>query len=145
MKNSRSLDDLHPIVRAMCEQHLLECQQRGIDILVTSTLRDHEAQEKLYQQGRYGNPGLIVTNARGGDSWHNWGMAYDVVPLRHGKPVWGTTGQDLKLWTEVGILGKLCGLEWAGDWVRFREYPHFQYTGGLTLADMKAGRRLGEP
>jgi peptidoglycan L-alanyl-D-glutamate endopeptidase CwlK len=142
MKNSRDLNDLHPTVRALARAHLAACEAAGIDLIITSTLRDNESQTALYNQGRYGNPGRIVTNARAGQSWHNWGLAYDVVPLRAGKPVWGTTGEDLELWERVGELGKACGLEWAGDWANFKEYPHFQYTAGLTLADMNAGRRL---
>ena len=67
---------------------------------------------------------------------------FDVVPLRNGKPVWGTTGEDLKLWQRIGEIGKSCGLEWAGDWRTFREFPHFQFTGGLSLADFQAGRKL---
>jgi peptidoglycan L-alanyl-D-glutamate endopeptidase CwlK len=141
MKNSRQIEDLHPVVQDMARQHLQECAAHGIDIIITSTLRDHESQEKLYAQGRTA-PGKIVTHARPGWSWHNWGMAYDVVPLRHGRAVWGTSGEDMKLWQQVGILGKLCGLEWGGDFKTFKDYPHFQYTGGLSLADMNAGKRL---
>ncbi|EGF93763.1 M15C subfamily peptidase [Asticcacaulis biprosthecium C19] len=42
----------------------------------------------------------------------------------------------------MGAIGKAQGLEWAGDWRRFREYPHFQYSGGLSIADFQAGRSL---
>jgi len=64
------------------------------------------------------------------------------VPLRAGKPVWGTSGEDGKLWQKVGEIGKSCGLEWAGDWKVFKEYPHFQYTGGLTVNDFIEGKML---
>lgn len=121
--------------------HINECRDAGIDILVTSTFRDAESQSALYAQGRT-TPGKIVTNARGGQSWHNWRCAYDVVPLRNGKPVWGTTGEDLKLWKRVGEIGKACGLEWGGDWKQLRDLPHFQWTGGLTLADLQAGKQI---
>ena len=58
------------------------------------------------------------------------------MPLRNGKPVWGTTGEDGKLWKRIGATGKSVGLEWAGDWVSMKEYPHFQYSQGLTLKDL---------
>ena len=138
--SSRRLEDLHPRVRAMCEAHLAACRAAGIDIIVTSTLRTMEEQAALYAQGR-STPGRKVTNAKPGQSFHNYGLAYDVVPLRAGKPVWGTIGPDLALWQRVGALGKAQGLEWAGDWVRFKEFPHFQWTGGLTLKDLQAGKR----
>lgn len=87
--------------------------------------------------------GLRVTNAGPGESWHNWHRAGDILLFRNGKIVWGTGGNgiddnpldddtdDLELWERVGALGKAAGLEWAGDWKSFPEFPHFQNTGGL--------------
>lgn len=139
MINSRNIDDLHPKVAAMCRAFLDECKKQGIDVIVTSTYRDHASQDALYAQGR-SLPGRIVTNAKGGQSWHNWRLAFDVVPLRAGKPVWGSTGADLDLWKRVGAIGENVGLEWAGRWVRMREYPHFQWTGGMSIADLQSGK-----
>lgn len=141
MKNSRSIEDLSPDTQAKCRAFLAKCKEAGIDILITSTLRDMEAQAALFAQGRT-TPGQIVTNAKPGDSWHNWGAAFDVVPLRNGKPVWGSAGDDGELWQRVGAIGESVGLEWAGRWVKFRELAHFQNTQGLTLAQMKTGARL---
>ena len=141
MINSRSLDELHPIVREKVECFLDECDAQGIDILVTSTYRDFESQDALYAQGRTA-PGRKVTNARAGQSWHNWRCALDIVPLRNGKPVWNTSGADWELWEAVGNIGESCGLEWAGRWKTFKEYAHFQYTGGLTLKDFQNGATL---
>lgn len=141
MINSRKLEDLHPKVKKMVEEFIKKCDENGIDLLVTSTYRDHESQNALYAQGRTA-PGKKVTNAKGGQSWHNWRVAVDVVPLRNGKPVWGTSGADWELWEAVGNIGESVGLEWAGRWKTFKEYAHFQYTGGLTLADFQAGKTL---
>jgi len=69
---------------------------------------------------------------------HNFALAFDVVPLDAGKPVWNVSNS---VWQRVGIAGKACGLEWAGDWKQFREVAHFQYTGGLSLAEMREGKR----
>lgn len=143
MINSRKLEDLHPTVEEMARQLLTAAADEGIDLLVTSTYRDHESQNELYAQGRT-KPGRVVTNARGGRSWHNWRLAFDVVPMRNGKPVWGTSGDDLILWKRIGELGKSVGLEWAGDWKRFKEFPHFQFTNGLTLDDLEAGATIDD-
>ena len=94
---------------------MAECEKADIDVLITSTFRDAESQTALYAQGRT-LPGNIVTNARAGQSWHNWRVAFDVVPMRNGKPVWGTSGKDGELWQSIGAIGQACGLEWAGDW-----------------------------
>ena len=135
---SRRISDLDPIVSAKCAMHMKLCRDAGIELMLTSTYRNKKAQDELYAQGRTA-PGRIVTNAKGGQSFHNYKVAYDVVPLVSGKAMW-----DIKhpSWHIVGGLGKAAGLDWAGDWKRFREFPHFQYTGGLTLADFQAGKTL---
>ncbi len=143
MINSRKIEDLHPHVAAKCRELLERCTDAGIDVLITSTYRDSDSQAALFAQGRT-KPGPRVTNARPGHSYHNWRVAFDVVPMRNGKPVWGTSGEDGKLWEAVGQIGESIGLEWAGRWATFREFPHFQFTGGLTLADFQAGKHINE-
>lgn len=138
MINSRKLEDLLPQVRTRVEAFLKAAEEAGIDLLVTSTYRDNASQDALYAQGRTA-PGRIVTNAKAGQSYHNHRCAVDVVPVRNGKPVWDSKDP---VWQTVGRLGKAAGLEWAGDWKRFKEFPHFQYTGGLTLAQLQQGAKI---
>ena len=134
---SRNITDLNPIVQKMCLSFLAKCKDEGIDIIITSTYRDIESQNQLYSQGRT-IPGNIVTNAKGGDSFHNYKIAFDFVPVVDGKPQWN----DIPLFTKCGEIGKGVGLEWAGDWKSFKEYAHLQYTNNLTLADLKAGKLI---
>lgn len=147
MINSRSLRDLAPVVRARAYAFLEACAKdeflaaKAITVIVTSTYRDAEAQDMLYAQGRT-TPGATVTDAKAGQSLHNWRCALDVAPLRAGKPVWGTRGDDGAIWHRIGVVGESCGLEWAGRWTRRREFPHFQYTGGKTLAQLQAGETI---
>lgn len=136
MITSRSLNDLLPPVKERAERLIALAKEQGIDLLVTCTYRDFEAQTRLYAQGR-GLPGQIVTWARAGDSWHNWQRAFDVVPIRNGKPVWSTRGEDGKVWAKVGELGQSLGLEWGGSWERHPDYPHFQDRMGRTLYGLK--------
>ena len=139
MINSRSVTELHPKVATMAMAFLQACDNAGIDLLITSTYRDHASQNELYAQGRT-KPGKIVTNARGGQSWHNYRLALDVVPLRNGKCVWDDKDP---IWLKVGEIGESLGLEWGGRWAaKFRDRPHFQYTGGLSLADLQNGKAL---
>ena len=127
-----------PPVQERVRKFIELCHENDIDILITSTYRDNESQNALHAQGRT-QPGKKVTNAKAGESWHNYRCAVDVVPIINGKPCW-----DVKnpVWQEVGSLGKEAGLEWAGDWKRFKEFPHFQYTGGKTLAQLRYGERI---
>lgn len=126
---SRKLSDLDPAVRDKCISHLRLCRTAGIDVLVTCTWRSNEEQASLYARGRT-VLGTIVTNASPGESNHNVmkddlpaARAYDVVPLRDGKPVWDA---DDPLWERIGKLGEEVGMRWAGRWIRFKEFPHFE-------------------
>ncbi len=138
MVNSRDIKELYPEVAKKAQQLIDLCKKEHIDIILTSTYRDFESQDALYAQGRTAK-GRIVTNARGGQSFHNFRVAFDVVPVVNGKAIW----HDKNTWKKIGALGKSIGLEWAGDWRRFKEYPHFQYTKGLSLADFRAGKAKG--
>ena len=170
MFSSRKIDDLALPAKTRALKFLGECRAQGIDFIVTCTARDAEAQDDLYSHGRTRReldavgllhvapkPGPRLTNAVGGDSFHQYRVAFDGVPLRHGKPVWGTLGDgidndpsddqtdDLELWQRVGEIGEACGLAWAGRWRgSLREMGHFQFTGGLTLANFKEGAQLME-
>lgn len=137
MINSRKLEDLHPHVAKLCQAFLDACAAQGIDVLITSTYRDAESQNALYAQGRTA-PGPKVTNAKAGQSWHNWRCAFDFVPLVNGKAQWN----DSVLFEHCGKIAEGVGLEWAGRWKSFKELAHCQYTGGLTLADFQAGKTL---
>lgn len=137
MINSRKIEDLHPKVQAMCSAFIQKCKKEGIDILITSTYRDHASQDALYAQGRT-TAGKKVTNAKGGQSFHNFKVAFDFVPLINGKPNWS----DLKVFEKCGLIAESVGLEWAGRWVKFKEMAHCQYTGGLSLKDFQSGKTL---
>lgn len=136
MINSRKIEDLLPPVAERCRKLIQLCDEEDIDIIITSTYRDIESQDRLYAQGRV-LPGQIVTWARGGDSWHNWRRAFDVVPVINGKAVWSIRGLDKKRWLKVGEIGESLGLEWGGSWARHPDYPHFQDKMGRTLYGLK--------
>ena len=135
---SRSLDDLLPVVKRKAEEFRKLCADQGMDILIYCTYRSPEEQNGLYAQGR-SEPGKIVTNARGGESWHNHRCAFDFVPMVAGKPAWG----DTNLYRKAGVIAESVGLEWAGRWTgSLRETAHCQYTSGLTLAQLKSGIKI---
>ncbi len=129
----------------------------GLDYILTCTYRSNKEQDELYAQGRT-KPGRIVTRAKGGESSHNFtvdsrpaSLAFDIVPLRYGKPVWGATGNgidsdptdddkdDLELWQRFGQIGNDCGLDWFGaPDASFREMPHFQLRNAKQIREAKA-------
>lgn len=128
--SSRDLNDLHPELKPKCEAFLVECEKRGLDILITCTYRSWREQNSLYAQGR-SKPGAIVTKAKAGQSAHNFTIegspaskAFDIVPVRDGKLMWSDKHPD---WLEAGKIGMDLGLNWYGrPGSSFREFPHFQ-------------------
>jgi peptidoglycan L-alanyl-D-glutamate endopeptidase CwlK len=143
MYNSRSLEDLLPCVqtRAVSFIAAAESQIPGLKMIVCSTYRDKESQDALYAQGRT-TAGRIVTNAKGGQSFHNFRVAFDTFPTLYGKPIlFEKDGDEVSdpIWQKLGAIAKANDLEWAGLWEHFKEAPHFQYTGGLTLEDLANG------
>ena len=108
-------------------------------------LRTWAEQDALWAQGRT-TSGKIVTNAKGGDSWHNYGLAADYVwyGLAGGAtlPQW-SWDVDAKLWVRIGEIAVGIGLEWGGNWKTFKDLPHVQNRFGLTLVEAKELYRLG--
>lgn len=106
------------------------------------TYRSIEEQNAIYAQGRT-KPGKIVTNAPGGKSFHNFGLAIDVVLLaRDGSKVSYDQNMDsdhdgIKDWQEIVKVFKSKGWEWGGDWKGAWDSAHFQKTGGMTLAQVR--------
>lgn len=135
----RKLEELDPKVQAAAQAAKDECKALGLDFVVTCTYRSGEEQSALYAQGRT-KPGLIVTNAKAGQSFHQFRVALDLYPIVNGKP--DLNGVALKTWKAVAAVFKKYGFEWAWEWKSFREMPHFQMTGGHPLAYFQAGGKL---
>jgi peptidoglycan L-alanyl-D-glutamate endopeptidase CwlK len=125
---SRSLNDLHPALKDKARQLIELCKAEGIELRIISTYRSLEEQADLYAQGR-SKPGKIVTYAKPGTSWHNWSLAFDCCPIYEGHPDW-----DSPHWDRIGTLGKKLGLTWGGDFVKLRDYGHFEWHPGLQLS-----------
>ena len=146
---SRNLADLHPHMRMLAERLLARASQAGIPLTVICTLRSMAEQAELYAQGRT-KPGAIVTNARPGYSYHNFGLAIDVVPTRLLMTKnWGDTpdyrSEADALWQELGSLGVDIGLTWGGDFTALKDRPHFEWSDGLSLPQLRAGARPPMP
>ncbi|NWG72753.1 MAG: M15 family metallopeptidase [Parvularculaceae bacterium] len=137
------LDGLHPIVRQKAEALIAICAAAKLPIIVTQGLRTDEEQAALWAKGRTA-PGPKVTNAKPGHSYHNYGLAFDIAVVKNGRPTWddkvSVDGDETPDYVEVGEIGEQLGLEWGGRW-KFRDLPHFQMRFGLSLADLKSGKR----
>ena len=138
---SRKIEDLKEELQSIARQFKELMEKEGINFIFTCTYRSNEEQEALYAQGReplqtvnelrkkVNLPPLtekenrIVTYAKPGQSKHNIREAFDIAIMEAGKIVWDATHPH---WKRAGELGKSLGLKWAGDWKKFKEYPHFE-------------------
>lgn len=142
MIDSRRIEDLHPILQVLYSQFQTDLTNQGIRYAVVSTYRDTEYQDKLFAQGRT-TAGSIVTNLRGGYSYHNHRLAFDMVPLdQNGNPTWSPS--DPGIWQRMGDTGKKYGLEWGGDWKSLVDKPHYQITFGLSVYQLATGTPVPE-
>jgi hypothetical protein len=105
----------------------------GIKLRVSQALRTSSVQDDLYAQGRT-TDGSIVTNAKGGESYHNYGLAIDVVEISGGQAVWNTN------WSAIAEIGMSHGFSWGGNWST-PDNPHFQMNFGLSIQQLQQGQR----
>lgn len=146
-KSEARLADIHPAIRELAVELIKRSHAEGINILITQGYRSIEYQNSLYAQGRT-TKGNIVTNAKGGYSFHNFGLAFDfAVYAKNGKDINWTVNSEWKRVGAIGqslfvtINGKKHYLEWGGAWKGFVDYPHFQLTFGLSTASLRAGMK----
>ena len=151
---SRDILDLHPLLRPICIEHMRLFKERSPDILciLSFTWRSNKEQDELFYQGRSSsgkivNPKLIVTNARGGQSWHN--ITYGDVAASLAYDLWLGDAKKKALpatdhnWQILGNIGLRLGLEWGvllkanHRW----DLGHFYLRGvnNITLAEAKSG------
>jgi peptidoglycan L-alanyl-D-glutamate endopeptidase CwlK len=136
------LPQAQPLARALIEN----AASIGIAIKVISGTRTYDEQNSLYEQGR-SKPGRIVTNARGGYSNHNFGIAFDIGVFEGGRYL-----DESPAYKAVGALGIKLGLEWGGNWKTIQDEPHFQLRPAWArdlserdmLAQLRARRERGQ-
>lgn len=129
---------LHPAIRQAAINFICRLQTLYPGIRIAQGLRTFAEQDALYSQGRNGNSGQKVTNAKGGQSYHNYGVAFDIVNI-----VGNEVNYDFD-WQQVSDIGKECGFEWGGDWISIPDRPHFQITYGYTTAELLEKYNKGE-
>jgi peptidoglycan L-alanyl-D-glutamate endopeptidase CwlK len=115
----------------------------GLQVRIISGTRTYAEQAALYEQGR-SKPGHIVTNARAGQSNHNFGIAWDVGVFNSSGAYIDDLIEKKKMtsnavdaeYKKVGAYGKTRGLFWGGDW-HSPDYPHFQLLDNDLLASIR--------
>lgn len=140
-RSAGNLSSLLPAVQREARVWLARAAQvaatYGQQVKIICGTRSWAEQDKLYAKGRTA-AGPRVTNARGGSSWHNYGVAFDIGLFEAGRYV-TEGGPYKKLVKEVGVP---VGFEWGGNWRKMPDVPHFQWVARYeTLAELKTNCR----
>lgn len=141
---------LHPAVRDEVTAIYTEVYNDSaiVGIRIVQGYRTIEEQDQLYAQGRT-TPGAIVTKARGGESYHNYGLAIDFALLfKNGAVSWdrefSSNRGSISDWQKVVDIFKKYGWAWGGDFKTIKDYPHFQKSFGYTVQQLKTRFDNGE-
>jgi peptidoglycan LD-endopeptidase CwlK len=132
------ISKLHPAIRERARSFIAAAAQQGIFLRITDGVRTFDEQSALYAKGRT-EPGSIVTNANAGESYHNYGLAIDVVEIKDGKGLYENPN-----WDKIAAIGKSFGFKWGGDFKSIRDLPHFEYTGGFSLSQLLSKYNAGQ-
>jgi peptidoglycan LD-endopeptidase CwlK len=127
--SERNIRTLAPQVQELARRFLAAVLAAGIPARVISGTRTYAEQNALYRQGRFGDPGRRVTLARGGQSNHNFGLAWDIGIFRNGSYL-----GESPLYRRAAEVGLVPPLEWGGQWRTFVDLPHYQLRTGNTVA-----------
>jgi len=131
MRDPKSIDrlqGLHPKVRVPFQAFIEECENTlDITLRISQGLRTIAEQDALYAKGR-STAGPVVTNAKGGSSFHNYGLAIDLVEM-----VNGDTEVNWKYdMVNLRATAQKHGFEWGGSWIHLKDYPHFEMNFGYS-------------
>lgn len=119
-RSEKNIATLVPELQVIARRFLQECWSDGVGARIICGTRTLEEQAEIYAKGRL-RPGPIVTHAKPGQSWHNFGLAFD-IGIFEGRMYLPDSPQYMA----AGKIGANLGLEWGGHWDRLPDYPHFQ-------------------
>jgi peptidoglycan L-alanyl-D-glutamate endopeptidase CwlK len=119
-RSEKVIAKLQPEVAPYARALVARASAVGIEAKVINGLRTYSEQDELFAQGRT-KPGRRVTNAKGGESNHNFGIAFDVGVFDDKAYLPESPAYDV-----LGAIGVELGLEWGGNWQGFVDKPHFQ-------------------
>lgn len=140
VRTERNLATLQLPAQRAARRFLGRVLEDGQDARIISATRSYEEQNALFRQGRFGNPGPRITKARGGQSRHNFAIAWDIGIFEGGAYLQTAAPYDRA--AEVGLDE---GIEWGGNWPDFPDRPHYQLAVGLKVSEVRERFEAGEP
>ena len=132
------IETLHPKLRDIAlaaYNEAVAATPVGVHPIITQGYRTFQESADLYAQGRT-KPGQIVTDAKPGQSWHNYGLAVDFALIINGETSWDQHNPN---WGTVVSIFEKHGFTWGGNFPgTFKDYPHLEMQMGQTLSGLYA-------
>jgi len=126
------INKLHPKIKNDVKLFIVNMdREHDIKLRITSGFRSIQEQDILYSYGRT-RPGDIITYLSGGNSYHNYGLAFDVVEIKDNDALW-----ENENWDKIGRIGKLFDFKWGGDFAQFKDRPHFHKSYNYNTKSLK--------
>jgi peptidoglycan LD-endopeptidase CwlK len=150
-RSARNIQTLNPKVRgyfeAIVHKGTAIARNLGADsyVLIGGS-RTYAEQNALYAQGRTSG-GKVVTNARGGYSNHNFGIAGDFGVFGSGGAYLDNSNPALASRIHKSVAAwatENLPIEWGGNWSTFKDEPHYQFKTGLSTSQMRAKIAAGD-
>ena len=139
-RTEKNIMSLIPAAQEKARQFMKAVQDLPLTYKIISGTRTYAEQDALYRIGRtVQKDHRVVTKARGGQSNHNFGIAWDIGIFDGGKYYTGDTRKEEKAYIDLGALIKanVTGLEWGGDWTSIVDRPHYQLATGKTVSQVR--------
>lgn len=147
------INTLHPKIRQKALEAYREAVKVtpvGIHPFITEGLRSFDRSTNLYNQpwdnkdndgdGTIDEADEKVSNAKAGQSYHNWGLALDFVIQINNKISWKVD----KNWLLVASIFEKHGFEWGGRWKKFKDYPHVEMRLGYHWKQLLELKQAGK-
>jgi peptidoglycan L-alanyl-D-glutamate endopeptidase CwlK len=89
----------------------------------------------------------VVTKAKGGQSNHNFGIAWDIGIFERGNYLTGKNKKETDEYRKVAAIVKRefeKEIEWGGDWKSFTDLPHYQLRTGKSTSEIRVALESGK-
>jgi peptidoglycan LD-endopeptidase CwlK len=146
-RSEKNIAGLHIKAQELARRFMAEATTGNLVVRIISGNRTYKEQDKLYSQGRFGNPGPIVTNAEGGESNHNFAIAWDIgIFAANGAYLTGATAAEEREYDRIYDLADHLPVEWGGNWTSIKDRPHYQVpVGNKKTSEVRALFEAGRP
>lgn len=135
-RSERNIGTLRLQAQRRAREFLARVLDAGVLARIISGTRSYAEQNALFTKGRFGNPGPKVTNARGGQSNHNFGIAWDIGIFTPQGGYVQADGPYVQA-AALGMAGTHGEIEWGGNWTSFVDLPHYQLAQPLSMAELR--------